>query len=81
MYAIIMQHWTPGGWQSQTLGTYEDINTSHDALRREVNLFLKNHPSAACRTLNPYQADIIERFGIMDSALGEMYQFLNVLIS
>ena len=79
MSTIIKQHWTPTGWQSQILGTHEDLNSSHDALRREVNLFLKNHPSAACRTLNPYQEDMIERFGVIDSTLGEMYQFFNIV--
>lgn len=81
MYAIVKQSWTPQGWWSQTLDSFESVNDAHDSLRREVNAFLQKFPTAACRTLAPYQEDIIERFGVIDDKTGEMYQFLNIKIS
>lgn len=81
MYAIVMQWWTPQGWQSGTLNTHDSVTDAHDSLRREVNSFLQSHPSAACRILTPYQLDIIERFGVIDDKTGEMYQFLCIKTS
>lgn len=81
MYAIVKQWWTPQGWQSTTLNTHEAVFDAHDSLRREVNIFLQAHPTAACRTLSPYQEDMVERFGIIDDKTGEMYQFLNIKTS
>lgn len=81
MYAIVKQSWTPQGWWSQTLGSYESVSDAHDAVHREINAFLQKFPTAACRILTPYQDDMIERFGIIDDKTGEMYQFLNIKTS
>lgn len=80
MYAIVKQLLTSQGWLSTTLNTYESVFDARDSLRREVNAFLQAHSTAACRTLTPYQEDILERFGIVDGKTGEMYQFLNIII-
>lgn len=81
MYAIVKQSWTPQGWWSQTLGSYESVSDAHDSLRREINAFLHKFSRAACRALTPYQEDMIERFGIVDDLTGEMYQFLSIKTS